>query len=375
MTPATGIRPPLRARTTRLATLVACTIVAALGAAVAATPAEATSEGIKTMSRNLYLGADLTPLILAPTQEEFRQRATEVFQQVRRTDFPERAKTLADSIVETRPDVIGLQEVATWRRTPKGESDGDATPAKRVVFNFMGSLRDELRARGENYRVVERQREADIEGPTSRDYDVRLTQSDAILVRQDSDVRVRATRSENYDQNLVVPTVYGPVESTRGWTAADLHVGRNRNRVRFVNTHLEAFSSAIRTAQAEELTEIPGALDTRKQTVLVGDLNSDPEQSPDNAAAYEVFTQDGFSDVVLRTTNKPARTCCFNAEVDDPQRDFSSRIDHVLFRNGVVPESSRRTGIRQRERTASGLWPSDHAGVIGRLRVRDSARP
>jgi hypothetical protein len=50
-------------------------------------------------------------------------------------------------------------------------------------------------------------------------------------------------------------------------------------------------------------------------------------------------------------------------------------IDHILFRNGIVPTSARRTGIRQEERTASGLWPSGHAGVIGRLRVRDAARP
>ena len=364
--------PLLRTWKAHVALLLAVLLGATGIGAVAADTADART-GIKVMSRNLYLGADLTPLILAPTQSLFRQRATQVWRQVKRTDFPARSKRIAREIKVRKPDLIGLQEVALWRRTDRGQSDGDATPARDVRFDFLKLLQRSLRDRGQPYRVVELQREADIEGPTSKNFDVRLTMRDVILARRGTDLDVKRNRGHNFRQNLVVPTAYGPVESTRGWTAVDVRV--DGDPFRFVNTHLEAFSSAVRTVQAQELTDRPGALRTQKQTILVGDLNSDPRGAPDEAAAYQVFRQDGFRDAWLATRgNRPGLTCCFNAEVRGLRSNFTSRIDHVLFRNGVSAKGVVRVGTDPGNRTASGLWPSDHAGVVGRLDVGERGR-
>src|SRR5688572_1204967 len=228
------------------AVLVVVIGVLGVGAAVAET-AEARVH-IKVMVRNLYLGADLTPLIVAPTQAQFRRNATQVWGQVKRTDFPARSNLIANEVADKRPQLIGLQEVSLWRRSARGQADGDATPATRVRFDFLKLLRRALREEDQHYRVVVVQREADLEGPTSKDFDVRLTMRDVILVRRDADLELNRARGRNFRQNLIVPTAYGPVESTRGWTAVDAR--EDGARFRFVNTHLEAFSAGVRAQQA-----------------------------------------------------------------------------------------------------------------------------
>lgn len=365
--PRSASRPLSPARLTLLLIgLAASTLLLA----VTPSAADAARGDIRVMTRNLYLGADLTPLIVAPTPEAFREQATETLEQVRRTNFPARARLIAREISRTNPHLVGLQEVALWRRGPSDGGDGSAQQATNVIYNFLRLLNQRLKDRGERYRILEVQREADLEGPTSRGFDVRLTMRDVILVKRGPGLEVTGNRGRNFRQNLVVPTTFGPVESTRGWTAAEVTL-RGGPELRFVNTHLEAFSAAVRAQQAEELTRRAGALRTRLPTIVLGDLNSDPNGTPDDAAAYEIVRGDGFGDAWLETHPRSAGlTCCFSAEVDDPRVDFSSRIDHVLIRGGLRAKGARRVGVDRDNRTASGLWPSDHAGVVTTLRPR-----
>ena len=51
--------------------------------------------------------------------------------EVQSTDFPVRSKLLAREIKQTKPDLIGMQEVAIWRRGPDGLKDGATTPPLR----------------------------------------------------------------------------------------------------------------------------------------------------------------------------------------------------------------------------------------------------
>src|SRR5829696_7139580 len=249
--------------------------IALLAATVIAAPAHAaTAPKLSVMTRNVYLGGDISKPIPAPDRAQFEQKATELWQAVVETDFPARARLLAREVRRTRPDVIGLQEVALWRRGPDGVRDGAATPATRRVYDFLALLRSRLAGAGQRYRVASVQTEADIEAPVSLGYDVRLTMRDVVLVRRRKGLRVRRALGANYDATLDVPTAIGTLSSRRGWAAADVTVGGRR--VRVVTTHLEAFSDDHRLRQATELLGAGGPVRRPHRVIVTGDINSDP---------------------------------------------------------------------------------------------------
>ena len=74
-------------------------------------PTFADGDIVKVMTRNQYLGADLTPIILAQTPEELFVAAATALTQAAANNFPLRAQRLATEVALTEPDLIGLQEV------------------------------------------------------------------------------------------------------------------------------------------------------------------------------------------------------------------------------------------------------------------------
>ncbi len=100
----------------------------ALPSAAQAAPAEGK---VKVMSRNLYLGADLTPALAATTPIELAIATQGIWNDVQTTDFPNRAKLLAKEINDARPDLVGLQEVALWRADRTRSRPGRAADARR----------------------------------------------------------------------------------------------------------------------------------------------------------------------------------------------------------------------------------------------------
>jgi endonuclease/exonuclease/phosphatase family metal-dependent hydrolase len=342
--------------------------------AAAPRPVEAAGKPrpVQVMTRNLYLGADLAPAILAQDPLQLAQAATLIWEQVQDTDFPARAQALAEEIEEASPLLVGLQEVALWRTgLPDGPPAFGGTPATDVALDFLEILLEALEDRGLAYDVVVVQQEADLEAPTLLGFDARLTMRDAILARAGGELALSNPQSANYVNNLTLPIAGGltTVTSTRGWTAVDV-VAKKRS-FRFVNTHLEAFSNFFRSAQAFELLAGPLA-GTTLPVVLVGDLNSAPDDpvftepgSPFNATnPYDILTAVGLTDTwALLHPQDPGNTCCNEADLLNPQPAMFQRLDHVMMRGGTAYRS-KVIGIRRDDRTPSGLWPSDHAGVV-----------
>jgi endonuclease/exonuclease/phosphatase family metal-dependent hydrolase len=341
----------------------------ALLAVLAVAPVAEAKPGPKltVMTRNVYLGGNIALPIGATSRDDFEQKTTQLWQQVQATDFPARAKLLAREIRRTKPDVIGLQEVALWRRGPDGVKDGSATPATMVVYDFVGSLLGEVES---SYRLGTMQVEADIEAPTSLGYDVRLTMRDVVLVRKRKGLRVRRRLGGNYAPTFEVPTQIGTLSSRRGWTGIDGTL--RRKRFRFVDTHLEAFDDTVRLAQARALAA--GPLRKAGTVILVGDLNSDPTGAtgakPD---AYNVFTGAGLRDTwLLKNPNAAGNNCCLKQETitDPPPGPFDHRVDHILAKGRFKVLRTRIVGTDPANRTAAGLWPSDHGGGATTLRLR-----
>jgi endonuclease/exonuclease/phosphatase family metal-dependent hydrolase len=153
------------------------------------------------------------------------------------------------------------------------------------------------------------------------------------------------------------------VQVERGWTAATVTIGTQPITV--FNTHLEAFDAAPRVAQAGELaTRLDGETG---RVVLVGDLNSTP-----GTEGHLAMTDAGFADAWTAVGAGAGLTCCFAADLSQPRSvdDLTTRIDYVLGRGAtgqLAPQSAQVVGEEDADRTASGLWPSDHAGVVATL--------
>jgi endonuclease/exonuclease/phosphatase family metal-dependent hydrolase len=338
---------------------------------------------VTVMTRNVYLGADITrPARAAPGRSGPDALAVlgrandQVREIVDQTDFGVRSRLLAAEIAAARPDLVGLQEVALWRAGPL-ELAAIGTPnATEVEYDFLDLLLAALRSRDVDYEVVQVSEASDVEGPAFPDprqengrtgRDVRLTLRDVILVRADSGVSVRERGSGQYAARLTVDLAGAAFGYVRGFAWADVEVGGTR--LRFVTTHLESDSAEVARAQAVELLAGPAAA-SADPVVIVGDLNSlaDP---PD--PAYAVLTDAGFADT-WRPEAGPGNTFGLTERVRDDAPSFERRIDYVLAR-GLGPErldqaQGEVTGDEPADRDpATGLWPSDHAGVVVRLAI------
>ena len=364
---------------TRMSALIA----GALLALALPTVAEAKkAPKLTVMTRNVFLGADLAPAINAATIPEAIDGAGQIWNEMQRTKFPQRAKPLAREIKRSKADLVGLQEVALWRKqTP---SDGGSppirpigTPATKVEQDFLKILMREMKKIRAGYRVVVVQREFEAELPVDQDandatggiagadFDASLTMRDVILVRRASKVKLGKKRSGHFTTRYE-PNVGGlPIPVDRGWASVEAKLGKKR--FRFVDTHLEAFGDpTIREAQAKELTT--GPLKTSRQVILVGDLNSgtarhnEPEQ-PGDDLAFLALAGFGMKD------NGAVQSCCYD-DLFDRNAVFDHTVDHVLTKPGLKTLRKYVTGNDAGERTPAGLWPSDHGGVVSKLRLR-----
>jgi hypothetical protein len=343
---------------------------------------------VTVMTRNVFLGADLGPALSATTIDGAVDGGGVIWKEVEATNFPERAVPLAKEIKESDADLVGLQEVALWRQQIPSDiaapPTGIGAPATEVKYDFLALLLQELEAIGGNYEVVNVQEEFDAELPVDLDgsnatggafgaeLDGRLTMRDVILRRTDSKVQTSQPDGDHY-QTLFVPLVGGaiPLPVKRGWLSVEAGLGgkdADKRQFRFVNTHLEAFGpDAIREAQAKELFASGGPLDTQKQVVLVGDLNSGTEARHNihgtDQLAFQALLGFGMHD------NGAVQSCCYS-DLFDPTQVFDHTVDHVLTKPGLRTKEAFITGDDPSERTPSGLWPSDHGGVVSRLELR-----
>lgn len=318
---------------------------------------------LTAMTRNLFLGAELSPLLGATTPGELVAATTVLWDRVQANRFEERATRIADEIAAAQPDLVGLQEVSLWRtQTPGDALFGGTQPATTVAMDYLQLLLARLAERRLRYVPVETLELADVEAPIASGTDVRLTDRDVILAREGvPTANARGAPFTALGLASVLGTAY-PVK--RGWSAVQATIGGQQ--ITFVNTHLEAFdlqtSTGVpaRPAQAAELVELL-APEAGRVTV-VGDLNSVP-----GTEGHAALTGAGFTDTWTTVHgDDPGLTCCFLEDLHQTA-SLSVRIDDVLVRGSLTPTSATIVGEEEADRTLSGLWPSDHAGVVAAI--------
>ena len=311
------------------------------------------------MTRNLFLGADLTPIYRALGTgggEAVPDAVAGIFNPgkppgaVQQTDFARRARGLAEEIEVARPDLIALQEAAAWR-TRSG--DGELT-----VDDHLAVLERELERRGLGYRRLVTADVGDVELPSAAGFNVGLINRLAILARSDGP-RAADPRSGSFAGLLPIPTPLGVVGLARGWVSVEVEFAGTA--LRFITTHLEVASSPAgreaQLAQAQELLDGPAA--TAQPVVIAGDFNARP-----GSAGYERIRAGGFEDAwtIANPDGSEGLTCCHRLPLDDPGDRLRTRIDLILVRGPITASETFVVG-----EFGPGLWSSDHAGVVARL--------
>ena len=368
---------------------------------------------VTVMTRNLYLGADLTPALQANTVDQAIDAGGQIVNQVHATKFPSvRAASLAAEIKKRKPDIVGLQEAAWWRTGPVNLAAALGSPVASQTDPAGGDfLTDLLSAvnkgkkpkkgkkgkKGKKpvrYVLANVKSEFDFELPVNddgngsglagADHNERLTMRDAILVRKGVGIKFKNPTSGTFKTLLRVSLAGGVrnVDVTRGWNAIDVKA-RGRS-FHFVDTHLEAFDSSgsnttnqgttlgkgdIRAAQAAELVGPGGSANSTRPVILLGDMNSDDDTVQPNGDrnAYAALTAGGFTE---RSTANPL-SCCLNDPflVGGPNsiNDFDHQVDHVLANTKKIKFVK---GFVDGRAPVNGLYPSDHAALTSVLKIK-----
>jgi len=248
-----------------------------------------------------------------------------------------RLRQLAAEIAEADAHVVGLQEAALYRTQSPGDfMEGNPELATDVAVDFLALLLQELDALGVSYREVSTVIGTDVEMVYGTGDDIRLTDRDVILAR--TDVRVTGADAGNYDINLTVP-IGGeegpPITLRRGWASAD---------VIFDGTPIRSAGDGSTT-------------DTYGMMMQAGYRDAWKEAGGDEADGY---------------------TCCHDDDLRNATAAFNRRIDFILI-GGSGPgaitsvDAAAVGGADSDKRTASDLWPSDHAGVVSTLRISNQS--
>jgi hypothetical protein len=338
----------------------------------------------------VYVGAYIQALLSAEVSQ-IPIVAAGLWGDVQATNFPERAAAIAKQIDDANSLVVGLQEVALYRFDPESDYTGGPLPppdAEIVLLDYLEILTAALEARGLNYTAVASSEGMDIELPMCTDPDVcfpladiRLTEYEVVLVR--AGVEWENPAAGNFAAALPIQIDEQVLFKPSGWASVDFSY--REKQYRFVSTHLEpadvlpngGVHPDIAMIQAMQLEELMGIVENSPNPVfLVGDFNSDADGS--TTPTYQAVVDSGFVDTwSARRRSGAGYTANQAHDLMNETSQLFHRIDFVFFRDefthtkgllgGMV--KAMLLGESQADKTESGLWPSDHAGVAVSLRL------
>ena len=348
-------------------------VLVVLVAALVSMGLAASGPRITVMTRNMDAGSDFGAIFAATDDTSFAMGVALTLAQVKASNVPARAASLADEVKAAKPDLISLQEVSLWRT-----GDIMQPPAVTVLYDQLDLLTAELNKRGLHYAVVAVQTLIDIETPVPTEgIDLRLTDRNAILARNDlpsSQFDVSAAQSQRYQNTFNFGSaLLGQFAIPRGWMSADVNV--SGRKFRYFNTHLESTypgipqATDVQLAQAGELlaamAAAPGAV------ILAGDFNSNAEFGPERTGSAQKIVAAGYADAwcALHAGDPGYSWPLFTDDATVPAAVVNERID-LVFTKGFGPLwFGRDTSVVSAEMTgktrpASGVFTSDHAGVV-----------
>lgn len=389
------------------------------------TPAYASTHDLTIMSRNLYLGADVG--IALEKIPDFPAAAQFMWNQVAATDFKKRAPLLAQEIIDSNADVVGLQEATHWYCKKNFWSKNV------IVFDFTREFLKATRDLGHEYVLASHSGIDALNIGYSIPAIPYLTMvndpktfqplfgsdraacgfeiGDAIAIKREHAAKVLNVGNSEYEVSYsIVPkimTIY------RGYTWIDLNF--NGSKTRIVSTHLESLwdSNKVPNAARQAKQLIEDLSTTKMPLIVIGDFNSDPrdprptaKSNPggqpeasqtckaqvehptltsaiDTCNAYWLMRRARFIDSGPDPLNGSNYTWGMNALLTGPdpirlksaiemgnQEGFTDRLDYVFLKNGATVLNSKIIG----NKTPKGkIWASDHAGIVATVHLPQSS--
>jgi endonuclease/exonuclease/phosphatase family metal-dependent hydrolase len=320
---------------------------------------------LSVLTLNVYFGTDLNPVFAASDLPGLISTISRMWNEVQESDIAARAASMARQIARAAPDLVALQEIARWSIGMPG--------AMSVRHDFLFLILEALRAEGICYTPIAIANDLDQAGPLDMNGNfVRIEDRHAVLLRvAPTPTRVLPfgieTRRFNTGYDAPSPML-GSLLSPRSWIAIDAMLGDRKFRL--VETHLESFDEAVQVAQNEEL--IAGPANVGFPVILVGDFNSNGNQEPglpDLTPTYPHLIEAGFQDTwTALNSGDPGNTCCHAPDLRNIVSELDRRLDLILSRGAITPIMARLVGTEATARTASGVWPTDHVGLLAKLR-------
>jgi endonuclease/exonuclease/phosphatase family metal-dependent hydrolase len=310
--------------------------------------------GVSVMTYNLDEGTDFTALLNAPSPQAIPAAVSEVFGEVVSSNIPARALALARQIAVAHPDLAGLQEASEW--TVNGQ----------VRYDMLASVLQDLNLLHQHYGVVIEAPAFAGQAPDLAGDIIGFQDRNVILARTDlphHELSLSNAQEGLFAARIIFPLggPGGPVIAiVRSWAAVD--VTDHGQQFRFVSTHLESGDPAVNLAQANEM--LAGPANTPLPVVLSGDFNS-PANGTGNA--FNLVIAAGFTDVWSSTHPDQPGFTASRQDLADPQPQETERIDFIFVRGGLSANRVRLVGNEPEDRTPSGLWPSDHNGVVATI--------
>jgi endonuclease/exonuclease/phosphatase family metal-dependent hydrolase len=390
-------------------------------------PALASGDTIRVMTRNQYLGADLTPVITAGTLEDFITAANAAFAQIAANNFRLRARRLASEVALTKPDVLVLQEVFDFKL------NGFNLDPPNPFLDHLAETLNALAARGQiyyeaatvvNFNLQNILIPLDTDGDGIPDLDglVSVIDRDVILVREGIEYdRLEGLAIDGGLCGVPVPTpdsasppfpstltstvsmhgcnytavvefisdLLGPITIYRGFVGVDVTVRGENYRV--VDTHLEVRevppgNTSSRILQSLQALELMGTLAATtpadRKLIVAGDFNSCDEDVSVGGIVppYQIITGTfipgiSFEDIwdtnPLKIFDPNGWTCCQLDDLSNITSELDERIDIIFVRDSNFLPLAYVTGrVPIFPLWFPPNWASDHGGVFAKLIFR-----
>ena len=185
-------------------------------------------------------------------------------------------------------------------------------------------------------------------------------------MRTDVDIQTIGVQSPHFPTPIItpVPPPLNQITSRGGYVSVDATI--RGLQLRFVSVHLIPNINSI-LPHTNELLQM-AANTTTLPLVFGGDFNTTADD-PSNLSyvIYQTLMNAGLTDAW--NPGRPGFTCCHRSLLD-AQSTLDHRVDLILLRGAFAVEDINLIGNKPSDRTPSGLWPSDHAGIVAKLAGR-----